>query len=136
MTARTPRTGTFVNLSTCVLLAVLVACGRGASHPASADISAQDVLAFAGKSDAPLVLDVRSPEEYASGHVPGAKNVEYDQVAARLGELGSPREVVVYCEHGGRAAKAADVLAGAGFSVKHMSGDMSGWRDAGLPTER
>jgi phage shock protein E len=126
-------TGTLVRLSSVWLLAAALACGAGA--PKTADISAQDVLAFAGHADAPLVLDVRSPEEFASGHVPGARNVEYDKVAAQLGELGSPREVVVYCERGGRAAKAADVLAAAGFDVRHLAGDMSGWREQGLPTE-
>jgi rhodanese-related sulfurtransferase len=126
--------GTFVKLSSCLLLAATLACGGSA--PKAADISAQDVLAFAGRADAPLVLDVRSPEEFAGGHVPGARNVEYDQVAAQLGELGSPREVVVYCERGGRAAKAADVLTTAGFDVRHLTGDMSGWREQGLPIER
>ncbi len=128
------RAGTFFDLLTCSLLAVALACGGGA--PKTTDISAQEVLAFAGHADAPLVLDVRSPEEFASGHVPGARNVEYDKVAAQLGELGSPREVVVYCERGGRAAKAATVLAAAGFDVRHLTGDMSGWREQGLPTER
>ena len=93
------------------------------------------MLAFAGRSDAPLVLDVRSPEEFASGHVPGARNVAYDEVATRLAELGPAREVVVYCERGPRAAKAAAVLASAGFEVRHLTGDMSGWREQGLPVE-
>ena len=130
----TLRAGTFVKLSSCWLLGFALACGGGAPKPA--DISAQEVLAFAGHADAPLVLDVRSPEEFASGHVPGARNVEYDQVAAQLSELGAPREVVVYCERGPRAAKAATVLAAAGFDVRHLTGDMSGWREQGLPTER
>jgi rhodanese-related sulfurtransferase len=53
-----------------------------------------------------------------------------------MGELGPAREVVVYCERGGRAAKAADVLRDAGFTVRHLTGDMSGWREQGLPVER
>ena len=133
MTFRTVRAATLF-LSTGLLLGVALACGGGAKPTSS--ISPQEVLSFAGHADAPLVLDVRSPEEFASGHVPGAQNIEYDKVAAHLGELGAPREVVVYCESGGRAAKAATVLAAAGFEVKHLTGDMSGWREQGLPTER
>jgi rhodanese-related sulfurtransferase len=119
---------------TCFLLAGALACSGGAS--AAADISPQEVLAFEGRTDAPLVLDVRSAEEFASGHVPGARNVAYDEVEARLAELGPAREVVVYCERGPRASKAAAVLSAAGFAVKQLAGHMSGWREAGLPIAR
>jgi rhodanese-related sulfurtransferase len=119
---------------TCGSLALALACSGGAS--AAADISPREVLAFEGRADAPLVLDVRSAEEFASGHVPGARNVEYDEVEARLAELGPAREVVVYCERGPRASKAAAVLSAAGFAVKHLAGHMSGWREAGLPIAR
>lgn len=129
------RAGTFVGSSGGLLLAVILACGGG-SERTSGEISAQTVLAFAGQANAPLVLDVRSADEFASGHVPGAVNISHEQVSARLGELDSTREVVVYCERGGRAAKAAEVLSGAGFTVKHLTGDMNGWREQGLPIER
>ena len=129
------RAGTFVALSTGALLAAALACG-GAGTEDGGTISPQELLSAAGRADAPLVLDVRSAEEFAGGHVPGARNVAYDQVAARLGELGPAREVVVYCEKGGRAAKASEVLRSAGFTVRHLAGDMSGWRAQGLPIER
>ena len=128
------RAGTFIDLLTCWLLALALACSGGAR--AAADISPQEVLAFAGRADAPLVLDVRSAEEFAAGHVPGARNVAYDEVEARLAELDPAREVVVYCERGPRASKAAAVLSAAGFTVKHLAGDMSGWREQGLPIAR
>ena len=85
-----------------------------------------------------LILDVRTPDEFASGHVPDAVNVPYDEVEARLGELGADRgrPVVVYCERGGRAGRAESVLLGAGFTdVRHLEGDMSAWRAAGRATE-
>jgi rhodanese-related sulfurtransferase len=116
------------------VLVVGLACGN--TTQGVRDVSAQDVLALGSGSDAVLVLDVRSAEEFASGHVPGARNVAYDQVGARLGELGPAREVVVYCESGGRAAKAADLLQSAGFTVLHLAGDMRGWREQELPIER
>jgi phage shock protein E len=100
------------------------------------EISADELLARTGKPDAPLILDVRSAEEFASGRVPGAKHVPYDEVPARLAELGPPREVVVYCERGGRAAKAAEALTKAGFDVRHLTGDMQEWRARGRAMER
>jgi phage shock protein E len=131
------RAGTFGKQASrgLVALALALSCSGGGDG-ARADISPETLLASAGQAGAPLVLDVRSPEEFASGHVPGAWNVEYDEVAARLGELGPAREVVVYCERGGRAAKAEEVLREAGFAVRHLTGDMSGWRAAGHPIER
>jgi rhodanese-related sulfurtransferase len=111
-------------------LALTLGCAAGVE---SEQITPQELLA---QGNSPLVLDVRSGEEFASGHVPGAVNVPYDQVAARVAELGAPREVVVYCERGPRASKAAAVLSGAGFAVRHLVGHMSGWREAGFPIAR
>lgn len=80
----------------------------------------------------------RDLEEYANGHVPGAVNVPYDELASRLGESDGSRqgEIVVYCERGGCADRAARTLESAGFtSIRYLAGDMSAWRAAELPTE-
>jgi phage shock protein E len=85
-----------------------------------------------------LILDVRTREEFAAGHVPGALNIPHTEVEARLVELGGDqsRPVVVYCERGGRAEKAESQLASAGFSdLRHLEGDMSAWRASGRPIE-
>ena len=85
-----------------------------------------------------LLLDVRKPEEFAAGHVPGAINIPHDQLASRLSEL--PRRdkpVVVYCRSGRRAALAEDVLRQAGYTdVQHLKGDMLGWEAEGRPVEK
>jgi rhodanese-related sulfurtransferase len=120
-------------LATAALLA-LFGCGGGATD--ANEVSPEQVLASSAGATPPVVLDVRTPDEFASSHVPGAVNIPIDQLAARTGELDPQREVVVYCERGPRASKGADALAAAGFSdVKLLSGHMSGWRAAGLPTE-
>jgi phage shock protein E len=123
-------------LALLVALLALPACSRSGSPSADAVIQPQVLAAEIRAGEAPLILDVRSPEEYASGHVPGAVNIPYDQMPARVGELGDPsQEVVVYCETGGRAAKAEASLQQAGFKdLRHLEGDMRGWRsDATLP---
>lgn len=120
-------------LATTALL-LLSGCGGGAAD--AGEVSPEQVLASSASATPPVVLDVRTPDEFASGHVPGALNIPIDQLAARTGELDPQREVVVYCERGPRARKAADALVAAGFSVvKLLSGHMSAWRVAGLPTE-
>jgi rhodanese-related sulfurtransferase len=91
------------------------------------------------KDPALVVLDVRTPEEYAAGHVPGAVNVPHDQVEARIAELAPLRDkdVVVYCRSGKRAGMALGVLEKAGFrKLGHLEGDMNAWSEAGRPIEK
>lgn len=83
----------------------------------------------------PQVLDVRTPEEYAAGHVPGARLIPHDQVAARVAELDPARPVVVYCRSGRRSLLAEDVLRKAGFDVAQLEGSWQAWQAAGLPVE-
>ena len=84
-----------------------------------------------------LLLDVRTPEEFSKGHVPGAINIPYDEVADRLDELegDKQRAIVVYCESGKRAGRAESTLAAQGYTnLHHLEGDMKAWRAAGRET--
>lgn len=116
--------------------ALAISCEAANGIP---DISRTAVLKFADEPGAPLIVDVRTSEEYAAGHVPQALNVPHDETERRIEELAAGREIgiVVYCERGGRAAKAGSVFTAAGFkNVRHMEGDMSTWRADELPVER
>lgn len=74
-----------------------------------------------------VLLDVRTPAEFAGGHVEGAINIPVQDLERRLGELnGRGPNVVVYCRSGGRSATAAVLLARAGFQVEDI-GPMSAW---------
>jgi phage shock protein E len=74
-----------------------------------------------------LLLDVRTPEEYAGGHVEGAVNIPVQVLGQRLGEVGSKdREIVVYCKSGGRSARAAAELRQAGYAA-HDLGGIGNW---------
>ena len=87
-------------------------------------------------AQAPFVLDVRTPEEFVTGHVPGAVNIPYDQVAARLAEVPKDKDVVLYCRSGRRAGMAAEVLAANGYTrLKHLEGDMPAWIEKGRPVD-
>lgn len=86
-----------------------------------------------------LILDVRSAEEYASGHVPNAINIPHTEIANNIERLLGHKDkpVVVYCRSGFRANKAGSVLVENGFTqVKHLDGDMSGWEKLGNPIEK
>lgn len=84
-----------------------------------------------------FVLDVRSPEEFKEGHVPGAVNVPYDQIAARLADVPKDKDVVLYCRSGRRAGIAAEVLQANGYTrLSHLEGDMNAWVEKGRPVEK
>lgn len=76
-----------------------------------------------------LLLDVRTPHEYAQGHLSNAINIPVQELPGRLGELGDDRTrpVVVYCQSGSRSAAAARSLQAAGFTSVHDIGPMSNW---------
>ncbi|MEQ1566877.1 MAG: rhodanese-like domain-containing protein [Myxococcota bacterium] len=75
-----------------------------------------------------VVLDVRTPEEYAGGHVKGAKNIAVQVLAQRLGEVGpKDKPVIVYCRSGARSAAAANMLKAAGYTEVLDVGPMSAW---------
>lgn len=74
-----------------------------------------------------LLLDVRTKDEYAAGHVPGALNIPVEELAGRSGELPAPpKKVVVYCHTGRRASRAAGILGEKGYDVANL-GPMSAW---------
>jgi len=100
-------------------------------------ISQQDLLDRQAKKDPSLfVLDVRTPKEFAEGHVPGAVNVPYDQVASRLAQIPKDKDVVLYCRSGRRAGLAAGVLEANGYKeLKQLQGDMEAWLKDGRPVE-
>jgi len=92
----------------------------------------QDEFVTAHTSGAPVV-DVRSPEEYAGGHVPGAVNIPLEQVEARRAEFAAASPMHVICQSGGRSMKASEALAAAGVAALSVAGGTKGWIDAGRP---
>lgn len=127
----------------------LLACGV-ASTDETVTVEMMTVAVLAGQIEQgtpPLILDVRSPKEYAAGHIPGAINIEYRQVSEQIETIQAyeARDIVVYCERGVRANRAIAALvevgetagAEAGFSkVLFLEGHMRAWRRANLPIEK
>ena len=141
----------------CVAMSVLLAAcghpdhdGHGSSGTPAGATSEEEVSEevrlvpaseVVGRLDAPadlVLLDVRSPSEFESGHIAGARNIPVNELEMRLAELDDVRdqEVIVFCEMGGRAVMAEGLLRSAGFArLGHLEGDMSAWRAAGHPLE-
>ncbi len=99
-------------------------------------ISPAELSARRESGAAPVVIDVRTPEEYAAGHIPGAVNLPFDQVARRIVEIDTPHGVALYCMVGPRARKGESALVAAGYEkVLHLEGGLAAWQAAGFPVE-
>ena len=91
---------------------------------------------MATPANKPLVLDVRSADEFAEGHIAGAINISHDEINANLSKIMAYKDqtVVVHCRSGRRAISAENDLRAAGFSdLRHLDGDMNAWQAADLP---
>ncbi len=127
-----------------VLLGVaLVALSLGVAAPPVAGTRVVDVTASqaqdlmrqkAGQKDF-VILDVRTPEEFAAGHLAGAVNLNLlaADFAARLGALDRGKTYLVYCRSGNRSTKAVQTMQRLGFqSVYHMRDGVIGWQAKGF----
>jgi len=87
-----------------------------------------------------LLLDVRQPEEYEAGHIPGATLIPLGEVETRHGELDRNRNIIAYCRSGRRSMAAAIALCGLGFKgLYHLDGGILAWpyeTIAGIPEAR
>jgi phage shock protein E len=103
-------------------------------------ITQTELLARLDKKDPDIVvLDVRTPAEFAAGHVPGARNVSHDLLQSKLPELGDLRDkqVVLYCRSGRRTLLAEETLRQAGFTkLLHLQGDYLAWEAEHRPVEK
>lgn len=133
-------------LAALVSLLLLAACGgQEAAAPVVEEI---DLTTLADSVDVDTVhaikdnagvflIDVREPDEYAAGHIPGITLIPMGEVAARLAELPRDKEIIVTCRTGNRSGQVADLLREQGFSnVHNMSGGIVAWEEAGYPVEQ
>ena len=87
-------------------------------HP---QVDVEAVLA-APAAERPFLLDVRTPQEFDSGHIPGAVNIPVDELRSRLGELPRDRKIAAYCQVGQRGYLATRILQQKGYSASNIGG--------------
>lgn len=120
-----------------VIVGGLLAAGS-ALDAASADqkVTGPEAVQILNRKAA-VVVDVREPNEFTSGHIARAINIPLGQVATRSQELKKYKEkpIIVCCASGARSARAAAILRKEGFAdVRNLAGGLSAWRSANLPT--
>ena len=128
------------------LIAVLLVAGcASTSSPAptagasqtpgmAATVSVADAAVL--RDDGAIIIDVREPDEWAAGHIPGAILIPLGELPSRLGDVPPHRPIVVVCRSGNRSAQGRDILIGAGFpAVTSLDGGMNDWAAEGMPIE-
>lgn len=127
-----------------VLLATVLAVFLGATAPLIAGTritevtvnQARELIQQRARDAEFVILDVRTPEEFAQGHLSGAVNVNLmgPDFERRLGALDKAKIYLVYCRTGNRSAKAIQIMGWLGFrSVYHMFEGIVGWQKKGFP---
>jgi rhodanese-related sulfurtransferase len=84
----------------------------------------------------PVVIDVRQPDEYRTGHIIGAKLIPLNKLGSRMKELPQSGEIICVCASGNRSGSATRMLVKAGFNAVNMKGGMLSWRRASLPVKK
>ncbi len=98
---------------------------------------ASGLVEEAGQDPKFVVIDVRRPDEFARGHIPGAININSAQFSEHMGSLDPDGRYVICCQRGGRSAGVREMMREAGFrEVYEIGGGMSAWEAAGLPVVR
>src|SRR5205085_5826089 len=82
------------------------------------------------------IVDVRSPNEWKKGRIPGARHIFLPELGQRMGELDRAKPTAIYCGSGYRASIAASILRPNGFEkLWNVPGSWEAWQKAGLPIE-
>jgi molybdopterin/thiamine biosynthesis adenylyltransferase/rhodanese-related sulfurtransferase len=107
-------------------------CGVTAAEEGAAlrEVTAAEAAARRQRGEEFLLLDVREPAEFETARIEGSLLLPLGQIAARLHEIAEWRDrpVVVHCHHGGRSAKACEILMASGFGrVENLAGGIEAW---------
>ena len=119
-----------------MLLTAMNACTQGNTQSL---LTPEQFLQTLGEKQGAQLVDVRTAQEFAEGHLQGAQNSDYNNGAfeANLNSLDKSKPVFVYCLSGGRSAKASSLLHEKGFAeVYDLKGGILAWRQAGQPVEQ
>lgn len=130
-------------LMTSLLVVVFAACTTPVDDPTPAPIpktiTAEELTERIQRSQAPLILDIRTKSEYARGHIPGSLNIPLDQLSNWMSEtdIAKTEEIVVHCYSGHRSKIAEKALRKAGYlNVRDLDGHMSHWKSGNYPIEK
>ena len=116
---------------TAIVLAFFVSASLFAQTPGFHDVKVAEFKKLA-KAGTGVILDVRTPKEYAEGHINGSINMNYfdKDFKNQLGKLDKAKPVYVYCHSGGRSSKAMNIMKNQGFkTIYNLTGGYAAWKN-------
>ena len=120
-------------------LFVLVLTPIASAEPAPKNVTVADAEKLIKADPKVVIIDVRTPEEFKAGHIPGAKNIDFngDDFEKQIAALDKSKTYVVHCAAGGRSAQACKVIEQVKLpSVYHMNEGFKTWEKAGKAVEK
>jgi rhodanese-related sulfurtransferase len=122
-----------------LIMTLLGSCFGACAQQPYSDMDVTQFEQFLQHDTTVQLVDVRTPEEFAEGHIGGAVNMDVkaaDFVSTALSRLDKQRPVAVYCRSGRRSAHAAELLAKQGYKVTNLRGGIMAWQEARKPVEK
>ncbi len=122
-----------------ILFATALTCAVTAAPAAPKIVSPDEAEVLIKETPALVILDVRTPDEFAGGHIHGAKNVDFfgDDFEKQIAALDPAKPVLVHCAAGGRSSQAVEKLAALKKPpvIYHLKAGFNGWKAAKKPVE-
>ncbi len=128
----------FLSLFSLLLIVAIAACQQPGGKAQNQTIPADQFEKVLADNKEAQLIDVRTEEEFKSGHIAGAKNLDFykEDFKDALSRLDKKKPVMLYCKSGGRSGQAADMLAQMGFEeVYNLQGGMMAWSNANKPVD-
>lgn len=130
----------FTNYINLVLIAIVLISGGlllwpSLSRGGRGGVSAAEATQLINRSNA-VVIDLRSADDFAKGHLPSARHIEFGELEAKVGQLvkNKSNPVLLVCQTGQQSHKALRLVKDAGFAEVHaLDGGVNAWQQAGMP---
>ena len=130
----------FTNYINLVLIAIVLISGGMLLWPSlrkggRRGVSAAEATQLINRRNA-VVLDLRNADEFATGHLPSARNLQFSELQAKLGQFVKNKNnpVLLVCQTGQQSGKAQRIVKEAGFAEVHvLDGGVNAWQQAGMP---
>ena len=99
-------------------------------------VSAAEAKTLMDEDKSVVVMDVRQPDEYRGGHIPGSRLIPLNELAQRLKDVPQDKTILCVCRSGSRSGMAVRQLNAAGYNAINLQGGMMRWQSAGYPVKR
>ena len=122
-----------------ILVGFMVVCSLALNAAEPKNISIDEAAKMVAKDTNVVVLDIRTPAEFKSGHIKGATNINFNdkEFSEKISKLDKSKTYIIHCAAGGRSGKACAQIKTLDFqNMLHMNEGFNAWTKAGKPVEK